>query len=66
VTQADVQQFVAVMQRTDIDWQLVQLGNTVHSFTDRSADSEGARYDERSAARAFARFGELLQEVWGD
>lgn len=49
-----------------LDWQLVEFGDTVHSFTNPAADSAGARYNERSSRRAFEYMEELLEEVFGD
>lgn len=65
VPQADVQQFVDVMGKTDVDWQLVQYSGTVHSFTDPSAAADAARYNERSSNRAFESMRDLFAEVWG-
>lgn len=64
VPQADVQAFIGAMRETDVDWQLVQYSGAVHSFTDPTANSDGARYDERVAKRAFAAMDALLDEVW--
>lgn len=67
VPQADVQQFVAAMQATEVDWQLVQFANTVHSFTDPSAAAPGqAEYHPVSAKRAFEMMDDLFEEVWED
>ncbi len=66
VPQADVQQFVAAMAKTDVDWQLLQFSGTVHSFTDPTAASDGARYHERSARRAFASMNLLLRSIWAE
>lgn len=66
VPQQDVQQFVAAMGKTEVDWQLVQYGGTVHSFTDPTASSDGARFHERSSRRAFAAMDALLRSVWAD
>lgn len=65
VPQQDVQQWIDAMRPTGVDWQLLQLSGTVHSFTDPTAASDGARYNERSAARAFAAMHALLRSVWG-
>ena len=45
VPQKDVQQFVAAMCTTDVDWQLVQYSGTVHSFTiiRRASSAAGSR-----------------------
>ncbi|MCB9885347.1 MAG: dienelactone hydrolase family protein [Planctomycetes bacterium] len=66
VPQQDVQQFIAAMAKTDVDWQLLQFSGTVHSFTDPTAASDGARYNERSARRAFASMQALLLSIWTD
>lgn len=66
VPQEHVQQFVEAMRATEVDWQLVQYSGAVHSFTDPTAASDGARYHERSAARAFASMNALLRSVFGD
>ncbi|MDQ8187551.1 dienelactone hydrolase family protein [Pelagicoccus sp. SDUM812002] len=64
VPQSDVSEFVQVMSSTDVDWQLVQYSDTVHSFTNPEADSDGSRYNETSARRSFAAMETLLSEIW--
>lgn len=65
VPQSDVQEFIDVMRSTDVDWQLVQFGNSVHSFTNPSADTPGkADYNALTAERAFAYMELLFAEVW--
>ncbi|MDQ8204581.1 dienelactone hydrolase family protein [Pelagicoccus sp. SDUM812003] len=64
VPQTDVDSFVSVMLETGVDWQLVQFSGTVHSFTNPEADSDGSRYNARSAQRAFEMMNDLLAEVW--
>ncbi|MEM9314415.1 MAG: dienelactone hydrolase family protein [Pseudomonadota bacterium] len=64
VPQDHVSQFVDVMNATDVDWQLMQFGGAVHSFTDPLAQSEGARYDAVVSARAFEVMDELFEELW--
>ena len=66
VPQADVSRWMAVMAETDVDWQLTQFSDTVHSFTDPLSNSEGARYNETSARRAFQSMNALLSEVWAE
>lgn len=64
VPQSDVQSFVAAMQAGKVaDWTLVQFSGTVHSFTDPTASSDGARYHPRSAKRAFELMEEFAEEV---
>ncbi len=65
VPQEHVQEFTKVMRGTEVDWQLVQYGNTVHSFTDPKADAEGkADYHPVSARRAFAAAERLFHSLW--
>lgn len=67
VPQENVQQWISVMMETEVDWQLVQFSNTVHSFTDPDAAMEGkAEYNPLSAERAFAYMGELFEEKFED
>jgi dienelactone hydrolase len=67
VPQDHVQRFVAAMMETDVDWQLVQFGGVVHSFTDPLADSPGqADYDETAAKRSFGMMDDLFDEVFGE
>jgi len=64
VPQSDVQIFIDALLKGNVDdWQLVQFSGTVHSFTDPSAQSEGARYDERTAKRAFRMMSDFAVEV---
>lgn len=64
VPQEDVQAFISAMRSGDVDdWTLVQFSNTVHSFTDPTADSDGARYHPRSAQRAFGMMGDFANEL---
>lgn len=66
VPQQDVQTWIEAMRATDVDWQLVQYSGTVHSFTDPTAASDGSRYHERSAQRAFASMHALLRSLWAE
>lgn len=65
VSQEDVSEFISVMRKTTVDWQLVQFSGTVHSFTNPEADRPGrSQYNARSAERAFELMEELLEEGW--
>lgn len=64
VPQKDVQAFVDAYGKTAVDWQLLQLSGAVHSFTDKGATSDGARYDERASKRAFAAMWALFGSIW--
>jgi dienelactone hydrolase len=64
VPQEDVQLFIETMQNASVDdWTLVQFSGAVHSFTNPDADSDGSRYHERSAERAFEMMEEFAEEV---
>lgn len=64
VPQTDVQAFIKAMQDGQVDdWQLVQFSGAVHSFTDPTAASEGARYHKRTAKRAFEMMKDFAREV---
>ncbi|MGB0743850.1 MAG: dienelactone hydrolase family protein [Opitutales bacterium] len=66
VPQEHVQQFIAAMQKGGVnDWQFVQFSGAVHSFTDPTAQSDGARYHERTAERAFEMMEDFAEEVLG-
>ncbi len=57
--------FKAEMDAVGADWQLVDFGATVHSFTDPSANIPGRSvYNEKVARRAYAAMNDLLDEVF--
>ena len=63
VPQDHVEEWISVMSATDVDWQLVQFANTVHSFTDPAASTPGkAEFNQRSSDRAFAYMDEFFDE----
>ncbi len=65
VPREDVARWVKAMSATDVDWQLVEYSQTVHSFTNPEAAAPGqSEYNPRSAARAFAAMNALLAEIW--
>ncbi|HSH09492.1 MAG TPA: dienelactone hydrolase family protein [Oceanipulchritudo sp.] len=67
VPQSDVATFIDTMRKTDVDWQLVQFADTVHSFTNPEANSPGrSQYNARSSDRAFEYMEELLESLWGE
>ncbi|MGB0372615.1 MAG: dienelactone hydrolase family protein [Opitutales bacterium] len=64
VPQDHVQKFIGAMQAGDVDdWQLIQFSGAVHSFTDPTAQSDGARYHKRTAERAFEIMEDFAEEV---
>lgn len=67
VPQEHVQEWISAMLATDVDWQLVQFSNTVHSFTDPNAKAAGAaEFYQLSNDRAFEMMDELFEELWDD
>jgi dienelactone hydrolase len=65
VPQKDVEAFSAEMRAAKVDWELVQFGHTVHSYTDVDAHMEGkAEYNPQSAKRAYARMDAFWDEVF--
>ena len=66
VPQSDVQAYIAAMQAGEVDdWTLVQFSGTVHSFTNPDADSDGSRYNARTAERAFEMMEDFAEDVLG-
>lgn len=65
VPKQQVDDFVAAMQKTDVDWQLVSYGNAVHSFTDPHAKVPGRNeYNPLVAERAFQAMNDLLDQAF--
>ncbi len=65
VPRADVERFTAAMLQTEVDWQLVEYSQTVHSFTNPEAAAAGqSEYNPRSSERAFAAMRALFDEIW--
>lgn len=67
VPAADLKAFEDEMKSAGVDWQLVQYGGAVHSFTDWKATGamKGAQYNERADKRSWDDmkqfFGELFR-----
>lgn len=56
--------FVEEMKGHNIDWQLINYGGAVHSFTDPSANVPGmSEYNEKVTQRAFAQMYQLFDDV---
>lgn len=57
--------FKQEMDAVDADWQLVDFGGAVHSFTDENANLPGrSMYHPKAARRAYAAMDDLLAEVF--
>ncbi len=64
VPEKDLAAFEAELRAAKVDWQLVQYGGAVHSFTDWKADGslKGAQYNERADRRSWADMEQFLVE----
>jgi dienelactone hydrolase len=64
-SEKDLAAFEAEMRAAGVDWQLIQYGGAVHSFTDWTATGEmsGAKYNERADRRSWADMLQLFGEV---
>lgn len=66
VPQAQVLDFIKEMQAAKADWQLVQYGNAVHSFTEPNAGndpSRGSAYNKEADERSWEDLQQFLAEV---
>jgi dienelactone hydrolase len=64
VPPADVRAFEEEMRAAKVDWQLIEFGGAVHSFSDKGANIPGkAVYDEKVARRALAMVDGFFKEV---
>jgi dienelactone hydrolase len=59
---------IGEFKRDGVDWQLINYGNTVHSFTNPDADARGVpnfRYSAEAERRSWAAMRGLFDEVFG-
>jgi dienelactone hydrolase len=67
VPQAQVDGFIAEMKAAKTDWQLINYGGAVHSFTNPKANVPGSnQYHPVVAARAFKAMNDLFDEVFAE
>lgn len=66
VPEKDLAAFEDEMRAAKVDWQLVQYGGAVHSFTDWNADGsmKGAQYNERADQRSWEDLQQFLTELF--
>lgn len=65
VKDEDKKAFMDDLRKVNADWQLVEYGGAVHSFTDPDANTPGrSKYDEKTAKRAYAAMRALFSEVF--
>jgi dienelactone hydrolase len=62
----DLKAFEDEMKNSGADWQLIQYGGAVHSFTDWKADGsmKGAKYDARADKRSWEDLQQFLAELF--
>ena len=66
VPQTQVLDFIKEMQAAKADWQLIQYGNAVHSFTEPNAGndpSRGSAYNKEADERSWEDLQQFLAEV---
>lgn len=68
VPDSEVANFEREMRNAKVDWELVKYGNSVHSFTDRTAGSDpskGAAYNAQADKRSWEKMRDFFGEVFG-
>jgi dienelactone hydrolase len=62
----DLNAFEAEMKNANVDWQLINYGGAVHSFTDWKADGsmKGAQYNERADKRSWEDMKQFFAELF--
>lgn len=62
----DIAAFEEEMRTAGVDWQLIQYGGAVHSFTDWNADGsvKGAQYNERADKRSWQDMKQFFDELF--
>ena len=56
------------MRAAKVDWQLIQYGGAVHSFTQPMAgndNSKGAAYNEKADMRSWQAMKDFFNEIFG-
>ena len=67
VPKKDLAAFEDEMRKAKVDWELVQYGGAVHSFTDWNAgndNSKGAAYNEKADKRSWEAMKEFFAEIF--
>jgi dienelactone hydrolase len=62
----DVKAFQDEMRSNKVDWEMVEYGGAVHSFTEKSAgtdNSKGAAYNERADRRSWEAMQDFFKET---
>ncbi|MGL4500510.1 MAG: dienelactone hydrolase family protein, partial [Planktothrix sp.] len=67
VSQEDIKAFEKEMRAGNVDWQMVNYGGTVHSFTNPKAGndpSKGSAYNADSDRRSFEAMKLFFEEIF--
>jgi dienelactone hydrolase len=67
VSAADLAAFQSEMREAKVDWQLIEYGGAVHSFTDWNAgtdNAKGAAYSERADKRSWEAMKQFFVELF--
>lgn len=63
----DIEAFLSEMREAKVDWQMVNYGGAVHSFTDLDATGlglKGAAYDEKADHRSWETMKDFFSEIF--
>ena len=63
----DINAFMNELREAKVDWQMVNYGGAVHSFTDRDATGlglKGAAYDEKADRRSWEVMKDFFNEIF--
>ena len=63
------QAFMKEMTAAGVDWQLVEYGHAVHSFSNPNSDKAGipgVAYNEKADRRSWAAMRQVFEEAFGD
>ena len=63
----EIEAFLSEMREAKVDWQMVNYGGAVHSFTDLDATGlglKGAAYDEKADHRSWETMKDFFSEIF--
>ncbi len=67
LTTDHISQFKAALEKSQIDWQMIQYGGAQHSFTNPSADQyklNGAKYHKQADQRSWTHMQQFFDEIF--
>jgi dienelactone hydrolase len=62
-----LQNYIATMNKTDLDWQMIMYGGAKHSFTNPNADKAGMaalKYSKSADERSWSHMKQFFEEVF--